>query len=85
MTTYDENPIKQLLKKALPPVAPDAEPSRDLWPIVLRRLDSEPEPTHFSSRALSTKLPWFDWALIAGLIVFAIACPAAIPVFLYCL
>jgi len=75
----DENRIKELLKQALPPVAPDAEPARDLWPQVLRRLDVEPAPT----RVLPAKLPWFDWALIAGLVVFAASFPATIPVFLY--
>ena len=79
MTTNDENRIKQLLKQALPPVATDAEPSRDLWPAVLRQLSAEPAQI----RAIPAQLPWFDWALIAGLIVFVIAFPATIPVFLY--
>jgi hypothetical protein len=73
----DENRIRELLQQALPPVALHAEPARDLWPDVLRRLDAEP------IRALPRRLPWFDWALIAGLIVFAVAFPATIPVFLY--
>ena len=75
----DEKRIKELLRQALPPVAPDAEPARDLWPAVLRRLDAESA----SLRALPQRLPWFDWALIAGLVVFAVAFPATIPVFLY--
>jgi hypothetical protein len=28
-------------------------------------------------------VPWFDWALLAGLGVFAVSFPATIPVFLY--
>jgi hypothetical protein len=28
-------------------------------------------------------VPWFDWALLAGLLAFAALFPAAIPVFLY--
>jgi hypothetical protein len=75
----DETRIGKLLKAALPPVAADAEPARNLWSIVLRRLDAETA----SPRLLPRKLPWFDWALIAGLILFAIAFPATIPVFLY--
>jgi len=75
----EEERVKELLKQALPPVACDAEPARDLWPDVLRRLDAEPAP----SRALPAKLPWFDWALIGGLVVFAVSFPATIPVFLY--
>ena len=75
----DEKRIKELLKQALPPVVPDGEPARDLWPQVLRRLDQEP----VAIRALPRSMPWFDWALIAGLVVFAVSFPATIPVFLY--
>jgi hypothetical protein len=79
MNAHDENRIRQLLKQALPPIGTDAEPARDLWPSVLNRLDTEP-----ASMALSTlRHNWFDWALLAGLIVFAVAFPATIPVFLY--
>jgi hypothetical protein len=81
MTEHHENRIKQLLRQAVPPVAPDAEPARDLWPAILRRLDAA--PTRALSASPPRKLPWFDWALIAGLVVFAIAFPATIPVFLY--
>ena len=71
--------IKQLLQQSLPPVDPAAEPSRDLWPAVLRRLDAEsaaPQPPR-SARTV------VDWALLAGLVVFAASFPATIPVFLY--
>jgi hypothetical protein len=77
MTEHNDDRIKELLQQTLPPVAPDAELARDLWPAVLRRLDAAP------TRGLPQKLPWFDWALIAGLIVFAASFPATIPVFLY--
>jgi hypothetical protein len=77
MTAYDEDRIKHLLKQALPPVAPDAEPAHDLWPAVLRRLDAK------SAGASLRTIPWFDWALIAGLALFAVAFPATIPVLLY--
>jgi len=70
--------MKQLLRQALPPVETDAEPARDLWPAVLRRLDAEP-----ARAAGSLRQNWFDWALLTGLIVFAAAFPATIPVFLY--
>jgi hypothetical protein len=85
MTENDEKRIKELLKQALPPVGPDASSARDLWPAVLRRLDNSPgaEPAPFRALPLRQKLPWFDWALIAGLVVFAVAFPATIPVFLY--
>jgi len=79
----DEKRIKELLQQALPPIASHAEPVRDLWPDVQRRLDAAPAPARALPRSLPQKLPWFDWALIAGLIVFAVAFPATIPVFLY--
>jgi hypothetical protein len=64
--------MKNLLKAALPRVGEDAEPRRDLWPDVLRQM----------SRGAS-RVPWFDWALAAGLIALAAAFPSAIPVLLY--
>jgi len=82
MNAHDEDRIKELLKSALPPVEPGAEPSRDLWPAVLRCLDARIAPTRAAS-ASSLSLPWFDWALIAGLVLFAASFPATIPVFLY--
>jgi hypothetical protein len=39
---------------------------------VLRRLDAQPAAP-----------PWFDWALLAGLVGFVAFFPASIPVFLY--
>jgi hypothetical protein len=86
MTAYpkkriDANRIKNLLIQALPPVASNAEPARDLWPAVLRCLDAA--PTRALHASPPQKLSWFDWALIAGLIVFAASFPATIPVILY--
>lgn len=64
--------MKKLLREALPPVGVEAEPSRDLWPAVLRRMDARPAMP-----------PWFDWALVGGLLGLAAFFPAAIPVLLY--
>ncbi|SPE20225.1 hypothetical protein SBA5_290079 [Candidatus Sulfotelmatomonas gaucii] len=75
----DDDRIKELLTQALPPVEPDVEPARDLWPSVLRRLDTEPA----APASGSLRRNWFDLALLAGLIVFAASFPATIPVFLY--
>jgi hypothetical protein len=77
MNAHDEDRIQHLLKQALPPVAPEAEPERDLWPAVLRRLDAHPAaPPRFT-------LAWFDWALVAGLALLAVSFPASIPLLLY--
>jgi len=72
MNVHDEDRLKKLLQQALPPIESEAEPGRDLWPAVLRRLDAQPAAT-----------PWFDWALLAGLVGLAAFFPTAIPVFLY--
>ena len=54
MQEHDDETIREALKRAFPPV--DQELSRDLWPAMLRRLE-KPVPA----------VPWYDWALIAGL------------------
>jgi hypothetical protein len=38
MNEQDQDRMKKLLQQALPPVAEDAEPTRDLWPAMLRRM-----------------------------------------------
>lgn len=65
-------PVEQLLRAAVPRIEEDAEPIQDLWPAMLRRMEQKPNAP-----------PWFDWALAGGVAVFAMAFPAAIPVFLY--
>jgi len=77
MNAHDEEPIRELLKQAVPPIDPAAEPAHDLWPAMLRRLDEQPAPL------AACRHNWFDWALLAGLILFGVSFPATIPVFLY--
>jgi hypothetical protein len=72
MNADDQNRLKKLLQQSLTPVPDEAEPRRDLWPAMLRRMDAKPAMP-----------PWFDWALLAGLVGLAGFFPAAIPVFLY--
>jgi hypothetical protein len=77
MNEQDQDRMKKLLQKALPPVAEDAEPTRDLWPAMLRRMDRK-------QVAKTQLLPvWFDWALLAALVGVAAAFPASVPVLLY--
>jgi hypothetical protein len=68
----EEDRIRQVLQQSLRPVGAEHEPNRDLWPAMLRRLDAKPAST-----------PWFDWALLAGLVAVAALFPSAIPVLLY--
>jgi hypothetical protein len=77
MNTHDEERMKKLLRQALPPVEDDAEPGRDLWPDVLRRLDA------WATAPASPGWAWFDGALLAGIVVLVAIFPAAIPVFFY--
>ncbi len=79
MNSHDDDRIQQLLKQVLPPVATGAEPTRDLWPAVLRRLDAR----SVAATPATLRQNWFDWALVAGLIAFAASFPATIPVLLY--
>jgi hypothetical protein len=71
MKEHDDE-LKNFLRKAMPRVAADAGPERDLWPAVVKRLDSA-----------TAAPPWFDWALLGGLAAFVAMFPAVIPLFLY--
>jgi hypothetical protein len=77
MSANDQDRMKRLLQQALPPIDSDPDSGRDdsgrdLWPAVLKRLDARPAMP-----------PWFDWALLAGLVGVAAVFPSAIPVLLY--
>ena len=66
--------IQQLLKQALPPTStqPRATLQRDLWPAMRQRLEQG-----------LIAVPWFDWALLAAVVVWVALFPRAIPVLLY--
>jgi hypothetical protein len=81
MNANDEDRIKELLRQAMPPVGAEAEPAPepniDLWPAVLRRLDTQ------SPAQPQLNWVWFDWALLAGVVAVTVAFPASIPMLLY--
>ena len=66
-----DDALKELLKRATGG-PPDRELERDLWPDMLRRLDQPP-----------IRVPWWDWALGAALILALLLLPGAIPIVLY--
>lgn len=68
--------IEHLLRSAFPAVGDRTEPQRDLWPVMLRRMDEQ------ASRGAAS-VPWFDWALGGALLALAAAAPHTIPVILY--
>lgn len=71
----NEEKMKELLKQALPRMA-ESESAHDLWPAVLRRIE-------VPATIRPVSVPWFDWALVAGLAGFVLFVPASIPVLLY--
>ena len=71
MKQTDDQRMRDLLKSAFPPLG-DAEPSRELWPRVRRRVEGA-----------SLRLPWFDWALVALLPAWCVAFPQAVLFLLY--
>jgi hypothetical protein len=70
MNNKEDERIHALLKQAMPPV--DRELDRDLWPHMLRRLEQR-----------AAAVPWFDWALLALLVLGLFFSPSTIPVLLY--
>ena len=70
--------IEKLLKEAMPKVDAASEPSRDLWPAMLCRLDAEPLPNDTALR-----WTWIDGALAAGFALLIVSFPASIPLLLY--
>jgi type VI protein secretion system component VasF len=70
MNPSDER-VPDLVKRALGPVA-DAGLKGDLWPRMRARMDRP-----------AIRLPWWDWALAAAVLLCLILFPAAIPAVLY--
>jgi hypothetical protein len=72
MNKPDQQRMENMLRQALPPVEnPEDGPARDLWPHVLTSLERKPT------------VPWFDWAILAGLATGLAFFPASVPVLLY--
>lgn len=72
MNERDET-LKELLKRAAGGPA-DRELKRDLWPEMLRRLQRPP-----------LRVPWWDWAVAAALLLCLLLFPETIPALLYLL
>lgn len=85
MTDQEQKKLAELLKRSVTPV--NRELNRDLWPQMLRRFDQRARERKwfavlFSPAALAS-VPWFDWALLAVVIVGVCLFPRSIPVWLY--
>jgi hypothetical protein len=85
MDKKEQENLTELLKRSIAPANRELE--RDLWPQMLRRLDQGTRERQwfavlFSPAALRS-VPWFDWALLAVLVVGICAFPRSIPIWLY--
>jgi len=63
--------LQELVKRAMGGPA-DRELKHDLWPEMLRRIERP-----------SIRIPWWDWALAAALLLCLLLLPEAIPLVLY--
>jgi len=70
MSELNDDQIREALKQSFAPVNPEL--GRDLWPALLRKLDSRPRP-----------VPWYDWVLIALSVSVVLVFPQPILVFAY--
>jgi hypothetical protein len=73
MSESEQERIQRLLRSAFPPIA-DAEPTRDLWPEMLRRIEAA------DSRVRFGLLDWVIAGLVAASVFFF---PGLIPGLLY--
>jgi hypothetical protein len=73
MTEREMDELKKQLKSAVPPVG-ETELRRDLWPEMQRRLEES---------TVRVRVPWWDWALLAGASLLLLLFPGVIPALLY--
>jgi len=71
MNQWNDEKVRAELRAAFPPVAV-TEPRRDLWPLMLRRMEATPQRIH-----------WFDWAVAALSALLFLLLPGAAPILLY--
>lgn len=71
MNHIDDNELRELLKRNLPPIGIRELP-RDLWPQMLERLSRHP-----------FQVPWFDWALASLVGATVLIFPGIIPALFY--
>lgn len=67
---HEEQEIRAALQSAFR--ATDIELRRDLWPVLLQRLDTP-----------AIKIPWYDWALAAVLFLSIFIFPKLVLFFAY--
>jgi len=73
--TKELQSLRATLRAAMPPIGND-ELRRDLWPLMLQRMERSAGP-------LLLRVPWFDWALLGAAGALLAFFPAVIPALLY--
>jgi hypothetical protein len=71
MREQSREELRKLLQSAIEPLE-ERELKQDLWPRMLRRLEQQ-----------SIRPPWFDWALVALVLIWFLLFPEVIPGLLY--
>lgn len=71
MNEGNDKRFRELLRENIAPLA-NASLKRDLWPEMRRKLE---EP--------GTRVPWFDWALVALVAILCLFFPEAVPGLLF--
>ncbi len=67
----EDKDVRAALQNAFP--AAETGLRRDLWPAMLRRLEEPPAPA----------VPWYDWALAAGVMAMVVLFPKMALLFAY--
>lgn len=85
MNEEEQKKIANLVKQSLRPM--NRELTHDLWLQMRQRLDASAADRQWYAVLLSpsalSSVPWFDWALLAVLILGICAFPRSIPIWLY--
>jgi len=71
MNQWTDEKLREALKAAFPPGAPEA-PVRDLWPQMLRRME-----------ATGPLVSWLDWTVVAVSGMLLLLLPGAAPILFY--
>jgi hypothetical protein len=70
MNESEDLKLREFLKQGVPGV--DAGLRRDLWPSMLRRMETN-----------ARRVPWFDWVLLGAVAASLLFVPRMIPMLLY--
>lgn len=70
MNNEEDRKLQEFLRRNM--ARADVEPKRDLWPLMLGRLEER-----------ARRATWFDWALVGAALMWLLLFPKEISVLLY--